>query len=62
MLTPAGKLATITEELGHNEYLLKYDTIPKWMPMPLSVSDNLDSSYVCMRKDFIEKYCKDWTL
>lgn len=62
VLTPAGNLATITEELGHNEYLLKYDTVPRWMPAAVSVLDNLDSPYVYMRKDFIEKYCKDWTL
>lgn len=60
VVTPAGNLATVTEFLGANEYLLKYDFVPKWMPVPLSVQDNLDSSYVYMRKDFIENYCKEW--
>lgn len=50
----------MTECLGHNEYLLKYDSIPAWMPAPHSVADNKESAYVYMRKDFIEKYCKEW--
>lgn len=60
VLTPAGNTATVTECLGHNEYLLKYDSIPAWMPAPHSVADNKESAYVYMRKDFIEKYCKEW--
>ena len=60
VLTPAGNLATVIEYLGHNEYLLKYQSVPLWMPAPMSAEDGQDSAYVYMRKDFIEKHCKEW--
>jgi hypothetical protein len=46
--------------MGANDWLLKYDHVPKWMPTADTAEDAHDSPYVYMRKDFIEKYCKEW--
>lgn len=51
----------MTEFLGAGEYLLKYDTVPKWMPAPKNYDEGAESSYVYMRKDFIERHCKEWS-
>jgi hypothetical protein len=55
-LTPAGNLATVIEQLGHGDYLLRYDLV-LW-PMTGRRIERSESSYVTLTRDFINQYCR----